>query len=241
MAGPWAMERVPRATLRAETPSTSHSIPRSKGRTSAWAALAILHTLEAPCASWAATFAVTSGPVCVTPSATTPLSAHSTATQRGSMATSALPWMPAMRSTMRSSSPRLPRGFATLAQRLCAACIAPSSGAAMPSMTCESSMHIRPNAVPVICRAQLYGPSWGRFVCWSWPPGNFPKKELASSREPLLSSFLALRGVASMAQLVEHRSRKAGVIGSNPIAGSMKKRRSSGKNSVACFLFLKAV
>ena len=35
---------------------------------------------------------------------------------------------------------------------------------------------------------------------------------------------------ASVAQLVEHRSRKAGVTGSSPVAGSIKTRRSEVLN-----------
>ena len=41
--------------------------------------------------------------------------------------------------------------------------------------------------------------------------------------------------IASLAQLVEHRSRKAGVISSSLIAGSMEKHRPEGINLLACF------
>ena len=41
---------------------------------------------------------------------------------------------------------------------------------------------------------------------------------------------------ASIAQLVEHRSRKAGVIGSNPIAGSSLDHRSEVIFSLAYFI-----
>ena len=140
MAGPCAMECVPRVALRTGTPGTSRSIPMSKGRTSAWATRAMTHTLEEWHASRAATLAVTSAPVCVTPSATTPLSAHITATQRGASATSALPWMPAMCSTAFSSAPRLPSGLATRAQRACASCAAPSSSPVIRLMMRSSSM-----------------------------------------------------------------------------------------------------
>ena len=63
------------------------------------------------------------------------------------------------------------------------------------------------------------------------------KKSLASRGASLLLFFLALRGVASMAQSVEHRSRKAGVIGSNPIAGSIASRKAVARKSSSLFAF----
>ena len=75
------------------------------------------HTLVSPVDMFSATMAVTSWPVWVTPSATTPLSAHMTTTARRERSTSGLPVMPAMRITASSSAPRLPRGLAMESHR----------------------------------------------------------------------------------------------------------------------------
>ena len=74
---------------------------------------AILHTEEMPFATLPAMSVVMSGSLCVTPCATTPLSAQSTITARFPISTSALPVSPAIFSTMSSSAPRLPIGLAT--------------------------------------------------------------------------------------------------------------------------------
>ena len=92
-------------------------MPTSTGYTSAPTVRAIAHTVLLPCAAFAATIAVTSLPVCVTPSATTPLSAQNMATQRRDMSTFALPVSAAVFITLSSSLPRLPSGFAMLSQR----------------------------------------------------------------------------------------------------------------------------
>ena len=80
-----------------------------------------------PLATLPAMSVVMSGSLCVTPWATTPLSAQSTTTARLPISTSALPVSPAIFSTMNSSKPRLPIGLATAFHLSRAAFSAPSS------------------------------------------------------------------------------------------------------------------
>ena len=129
IAGSTAMLRVPRRMLRLSTASlTGLAMPTSTATTSAPAMRAMRQTLESPLAAFSATIAVTSCPVCVTPSATTPLSAHIISTARRPSVTSAVPVMPAIFTTASSKSPKLCSGFATISHRSLAVCIAVSSG-----------------------------------------------------------------------------------------------------------------
>ncbi len=112
MATPRVISLVPRITFLSMIPSTGEAIPTSTGKTHAPAGFAIWQTLEQLRTMLAATKAVTSWPVCVTPWATTPLSAHMARTARREMSIFSLPVMPAMRTTSASSSPRLPMGLA---------------------------------------------------------------------------------------------------------------------------------
>ena len=84
----------------------------STGTTRQFATDAMRHTEVRPLARFCVTIAVTLLSVCVTPCATTPLSAHSTSTARGESETGELPVRAAIRSTASSSSPRLPSGLA---------------------------------------------------------------------------------------------------------------------------------
>ena len=95
MAGPRAMLPVPGATRSSRTPGAGVRMPMSTGNTSARAARAMQHTEVSPRAMFPATSAVTSCPVCVTPSSTTPLSAQNTTTARRSSEMRALPEIPA--------------------------------------------------------------------------------------------------------------------------------------------------
>ena len=127
MAGPLAMLLVPRVTWRRSRPpsSTGWAIPMSTGNTCAPAVQAMRQTQASPQAMEAATEAVTSGPVWVTPSSVTPLSAQKTASAFLSRLTSAVPWTPAARITASSSRPRPPMGLAMESQRRAASAIAP--------------------------------------------------------------------------------------------------------------------
>ena len=97
----------------------------STGNTCAPAVQAMRQTQASPQAMEAATEAVTSGPVWVTPSSVTPLSAQKTASAFLSRLTSAVPWTPAARITASSSRPRPPMGLAMESQRRAASAIAP--------------------------------------------------------------------------------------------------------------------
>ena len=123
MAGPAVMSPVPLPTRQDSTPSVGakSKMPMSTGTTWHRAAWAIRQTGLRPAASPRATAAVASGPVWVTPWATTPLSAQRTSTARRLKSSSALPVRAAASSSMVSSRPRLPRGWASEAQRRWAA------------------------------------------------------------------------------------------------------------------------
>ena len=85
------------------------------------------------------TMAVTSWPVWVTPSATTPLSAHMATTAFWERSTLGSPVMPAMRMMSRSSMPRLFRGWAMESQRRWTSAIAFSSTGPIPAtISCKS-------------------------------------------------------------------------------------------------------
>ena len=134
MAGPWVMLAVPRRThfWRMRSPFRGVTVPMSTGTTSTPAARDMAHTLVSPVDMFSATMAVTSWPVWVTPSATTPLSAHMTTTARRERSTSGLPVMPAMRITASSSAPRLPRGLAMESHRAFARSMAFRSAGTIP-------------------------------------------------------------------------------------------------------------
>ena len=117
MAGRRAMSSVPSMTCRSKTPSTRRTMPKSTGITLQRAACAILHTEEFIFTISPAMRAVTSWPVWVTPSRTTPLSAQQTTTALLPMSTSGLPVRAAMSMMSFSSAPRLPRGLAMLSHR----------------------------------------------------------------------------------------------------------------------------
>src|SRR5699024_640080 len=132
MAGPAVMSPVPLPTRQERMPSTGEKsrMPMSTGTTSQRAVRAIRQTGLCPAASPRATAAVASGPVWVTPWATTPLSAQRTSTARRSKSSSALPVRAAASSSMVSSKPRLPSGWASEAQRRWASRRAASSAGA---------------------------------------------------------------------------------------------------------------
>ena len=115
-AGPRAMLPVPLTTRRRKSPGQGgiSRMPTSTGITSAPARRAKTQALEVPPARARATRAVTSGPVWLTPSATTPLSAQNTSSRRGEREISALPVRAATRQRLSSNSPKLPRGLPTL-------------------------------------------------------------------------------------------------------------------------------
>ena len=125
MAGSSRKSFVPYATFRFTTPGTAsrQAIPTSTGITSAPAWRAMRHTHEFPRAIFPATMAVTSCPVWVTPSFTTPLSPHMTTIALGRRLTARLPEAAAMRMISSSRTPRLPKGLATLSQRCFACCL----------------------------------------------------------------------------------------------------------------------
>lgn len=136
MAGPFVMFRVPPSmTTRARRPGIASwaSIPTSTGRTSAPATRAMRQTEDCPAAMLRATARVTSWPVWVTPSATTPLSAQNTATPFRSRRTSGVSTAPAIRTTMSSRRPRPWRGLAMASQCRRAASMAAPSGGVIPS------------------------------------------------------------------------------------------------------------
>ena len=92
-----------------------------------------------PFVKFSVTTAVTSWPVCVTPSATTPLSAHMMTRAFFSISISGSAWIPAIRTIFLSKTPRLPSGFATWLQRSWARAMAPGSGV---MCKCLSLIHI---------------------------------------------------------------------------------------------------
>ena len=83
--------------------------------------------------------AVTSCPVCVTPSSTTPLSAHIAISARFLSSTSAFPVIPAIRIICSSSFPRLCNGFAIEFHFFRAVSIATLSRFSIPSIIIPSS------------------------------------------------------------------------------------------------------
>ena len=105
------------------SPHREPAIPTSTGITSAPAWRAIRQTHEFPRAMFPATMAVTSCPVWVTPSFTTPLSPHITTIALGRRLTARLPEAAAMRMISSSRTPRLPKGLATWSQRCFACCL----------------------------------------------------------------------------------------------------------------------
>ena len=84
MAGSCAKFAVPRRTENCSTFSLfiGRATPISTGNTSIPSCFAIRHTVDSPRPIFSATVAVTSCPHCVTPSATTPLSAQKTTAAR---------------------------------------------------------------------------------------------------------------------------------------------------------------
>ena len=143
MAGPRVKSAVPAAMRQSRTPGTgSPAMPMSTGSTSQCAACAIRHTLVRRWARFSATARVTSCPVWLTPCATTPLSAQSTAATRREKSRSALPVRAAASSSIVSSAPSPPKGFARAAQWACAAARAASSGGVMPESKVFSSVSV---------------------------------------------------------------------------------------------------
>ena len=110
------------------TPGTSDTIPISIGNRSTPAIWAILHTLVSLFVKFSATTAVTSCPVCVTPSSTTPLSAHMMTRPFLSKLYAGLPFIPAIFVTASSNFPRLNKGFAICFHRFFACAAAFWSG-----------------------------------------------------------------------------------------------------------------
>ncbi len=108
------------------------NIPTSTQTTSQRAAFAIALTFPRPAAIFAAITAVRAGSEPQTPSAVTPLSEQKTAIARRPARRSAVPRMPAIRMTSRSSSPRLPTGFASASHRPFAAVSASLSISGIP-------------------------------------------------------------------------------------------------------------
>ena len=137
IAGSMVISLVPFATCLSHTPSALCSMPTSMGKTSAFTALAILHTELLPFAAFAATIAVTSLPVWVTPCATTPLSEQNMATALFDISTFALPVSAAIRIISSSSMPRLDKGFAILSHRFLASVAASLSGSCILSLSCR--------------------------------------------------------------------------------------------------------
>ena len=84
MAGPWVMSPVPSPRRRSSTPGMGPGsfIPMSTGTTRHPATAAILQTEERLAPAFRATAAVTSWPLWATPWASTPLSAHSSSSDR---------------------------------------------------------------------------------------------------------------------------------------------------------------
>ena len=120
MAGPRVMFQVPPSiTTWDSRPSTGPwpAMPTSTGNTWAPAVRAMRHTEEVPAPMARATARVTSWPVWVTPSSTTPLSAQKTATPFRANSSSGVPAAPAACTTSSSSRPRPWRGLAMASHR----------------------------------------------------------------------------------------------------------------------------
>ena len=98
IAGSFAKLCVPYITLYSffVTDGTSVAIPTSTGKRSTFASSAMIQTLVSPLVKLSATIAVTSWPVCVTPSSTTPLSAHIMISPRFRSSKSEVPLIPAI-------------------------------------------------------------------------------------------------------------------------------------------------
>ena len=129
MAGPRVKSAVPGAMRQSTAPGTgAPAMPISTGTTVQWAAAAIRQTLVRRAARFCSTARVTLASVWLTPWATTPLSAHSTSTARRVRAGVSVPVSAAASSTIVSSRPSPPRGFASAAQWACAAARVVSSG-----------------------------------------------------------------------------------------------------------------
>ena len=110
---------------------TASRMPISTAYTSVPLSAHIRLTLAFPDAILSATRAVTWLPVCVTPWAVTPLSAQNTSMARLRIAISAVPWIPAILTSISSSLPRPCKGLATLSH--CArACATARSSAGLP-------------------------------------------------------------------------------------------------------------
>ena len=109
IAAPTAIFFVPLSTLRriSLSQSTSPHIPTSTAKTSALYTLAIVLMLEVPSAIAFATIPVTLLSVWVTPSQTTPLSAHIITAHRLSKEKFSVPNIPASLITSSSPIPRL--------------------------------------------------------------------------------------------------------------------------------------
>ena len=129
IAGSWAKLRVPAAIFLEIMPSqcSSSATPMSTGKTSAPQTRDRALTEAMPLVKLRVTAAVTACVVCVTPSATTPLSAQKIRTAFFRGGRFAVPVMPASCTTRSSSRPRLCRGLAIASQCCRAASIAAES------------------------------------------------------------------------------------------------------------------
>ncbi len=135
-------------------------MPISTGTTSHRAVCAIRQTLVRRAARFSATARVTLLSVWLTPCATTPLSAQRTKTARLERSSAVLPVRAAADSSVVSSAPSPPSGFARLAQWAWAAARAASSGGVMPSnrvlsvasvincLVCSGKILPRPRTAP---------------------------------------------------------------------------------------------
>ena len=139
MAGSFAKFLVPQATLWSGT-FVFPAMPMSIGRILAPAFLHIIAALVSPDRKFSATMAVTSCPVWVTPSSTTPLSAHITIRAFSSIFTSGSPVIPAIRMMCSSSFPKLCSGFAIEFHCFFACSMACSSSGLICRMTCSKSV-----------------------------------------------------------------------------------------------------
>ena len=119
IAGSSTIFFVPYITLSSGcvTDETSVVIPTSIGNKSTPAVCAIIHTLVAHFVKLSATIAVTSCPVWVTPSDTTPLSAQKISNPFFLISKSAFLRIPDIRITASSSFPKLNSGLATVFHR----------------------------------------------------------------------------------------------------------------------------
>ena len=115
IAGPFAIFFVPYATFSFRR-EVSLAIPISTGKISAPIDRHIMLEVALPDSIFSETIAVTSCPDCVTPSSTTPLSAHITTSAFLSRWILSFPVIPAIRTRASSSLPRLCSGFAIESQ-----------------------------------------------------------------------------------------------------------------------------